>query len=622
MDRTSIIAIIICLIVLVLWIPLVNRIFPPKPIPAGMTNAANSTLTATNLPPTTPPALAARTNVSVPQPIVATNIPESTRTLTNENARYTFSSHGGGLKLVELTHYPEIVATRRQKHSPATNRFATLNSFSPAPTMALLDGVAVQGDGVFELSDISNGVRAVKTLTNGLTITKDFQLTTNYLIAVTVRLENHAAEALQLPAQEWIVGTSTPLGPRDNGQMVGVLWYNGGKSEEVTAGWFANPTLGCSCLPGGTPRAEYRGGASNVVWVAAHNQFFTLIAMPQQAGQELVVRKIELPRPTGEDAQMVATNAAVPVGYEAAVVYPNLTLAPNQVFERQVMVFAGPKEYRTLARIANTFNNNVDLAMGFDRALFGRFTAFFARLMLLSMNGLHDLFKVGYGWVIIILTVLIKALFWPLTQASTRSMKRMQAMQPQMNALREKYKDDPLKANRKMMEFMKEHKISPLGGCLPMLLQMPVFIGLYVMIQSAIELRGARFLWVSDLTQPDTLFVIPGFLGNIPFFGIPGVGLPFNLLPLVMGVTMLWQSHLTPASPSMDPMQQKIMRYMPLMFMVFLYNFSAGLTLYWTVQNLLTILQTKLIRNTPTPPPTAPMPAKGPVLTPMRKKRK
>src|SRR6266576_7225249 len=183
-------------------------------------------------------------------------------------------------------------------------------------------------------------------------------------------------------------------------------------------------------------------------------------------------------------------------------------------------------------------------------------------------------------------------------------MKRMQAIKPQMNAIKEKYKDYPTKMNRKTMEFMKENKVSPLGGCLPMLLQIPVFFGFYRMIQSAIELRGAPFLWVCDLSKSDTLLVIPG-LSFIPFLGIPGVGLPFNLLPLIMGVTMLWQSHLTPPSPGMDPMQQKIMRYMPLMFMAFLYNFSAGLTLYWTVQNLLTILQTKLTKAASANPPAA-----------------
>jgi YidC/Oxa1 family membrane protein insertase len=203
-------------------------------------------------------------------------------------------------------------------------------------------------------------------------------------------------------------------------------------------------------------------------------------------------------------------------------------------------------------------------------------------------------------------------------------MKRMQALQPQMAAIREKYKEDPVKMNRKTMEFMKENKVSPLGGCLPSVLQIPVFFGFYRMIQSAIELRGARFLWVGDLSQSDTLYIIKG-LGFVPFIGIPGVGLPLNLLPLIMGATMLWQSHLAPPSPGMDPMQQKLMRYMPLMFMVFLYNFSAGLTLYWTVQNLLTIAQTKLTRTTDPLAPAAPgkaAPAKGPVLTPPQKKRK
>jgi YidC/Oxa1 family membrane protein insertase len=185
-------------------------------------------------------------------------------------------------------------------------------------------------------------------------------------------------------------------------------------------------------------------------------------------------------------------------------------------------------------------------------------------------------------------------------------MKRLQALQPQMAAIKEKYKDDPAKMNKKTMEFMKENKVSPLGGCLPMLLQIPVFFGFYQMIQSAIELRGARFLWVKDLSQPDTLFLIPG------------TGFPFNLLPLIMGVTMLWQARLTPPSPGMDPMQAKLMRYMPLMFLVILYNFSAGLALYWTVQNLLTIAQTKLTKTA-----TAPVvPVKAPVLTPHQKKRK
>src|SRR5882724_5305705 len=583
MDRTSIIVVIVCFVLIMLWsFVLMPKLYPVKPLPPGATNALTAAVTATNevaTPPVQPPSLEAMPATST---LTAnTNVPEDLVEVTNENARYTFTSRGGGLKLVELVHYPETVSTRR-KHQQETNRVATLNAFTPAPTLALLGGDEIQGDGIFKVTktENGNGVRAEKTLSNGLTIVKDFELSTNYLVSAKVRLENHSDKPLNIPAQEWVVGTATPMGPADNGQAVGVLWYNGSKAEDVNTGYFSTNTTTLIFFPR-TPKTEFRAGASNVVWVAAHNQFFALAVMPQQPAESVVVRSVYLPRPTGAEAMLVSTSAPPPQGLPAALVYPASTLAPNQVLDRQVYLFAGPKEYRTLARIAVRFGNNVDLAMGFDRALGGRFTAFFAKMLLLSMNALHDLFKVSYGWVIIIITVL---------------MKLMQALQPQMKAIQEKYKDDPVKMNRKVMEFMKEHKASPLGGCLPMLLQMPVFIGLYVMIQSAIELRGAHFLWVGDLTKPDTLVVIPG-LSFIPFLGVPGVGLPFNLLPLIMGATMLWQSHLAPPSPGMDPSQQKIMRYMPLIFMLFLYNFSAGLALYWTVNNLLTIVQTKLTKS-------------------------
>jgi YidC/Oxa1 family membrane protein insertase len=219
------------------------------------------------------------------------------------------------------------------------------------------------------------------------------------------------------------------------------------------------------------------------------------------------------------------------------------------------------------------------------------------------MNWLHSFLKLPYGWAIVAITIIIKVLFWPLTQASTRSMKRMQALQPQMKAIAEKYKDDPAKKNQKTMAFMKENKVNPMSGCLPMLIQMPVFIGFFYMLRTAIELRGAGFLWNHDLSQPDTLFTIPG------------TNFPFNLLPLIMGGVMLWQTHLTPPSPGVDPGQQKIMRYLPMIFLVFLYNYSAGLALYWTVQNLLTVLQTKLTKNIPAPALASP-------LTPLQKKSK
>jgi YidC/Oxa1 family membrane protein insertase len=155
------------------------------------------------------------------------------------------------------------------------------------------------------------------------------------------------------------------------------------------------------------------------------------------------------------------------------------------------------------------------------------------------------------------------------------------------------------------MELWKKNKVSPMGGCLPMMVQMPVFFGFLAMIRCAIELRGAHFLWVADLTKPDTLFLIPG------------INFPFNPLPLVMVGVMVWQAHLQPASPGMDPSQQKMMRFMPLIMLLFLYNYSSGMALYMTVSTLLGILQMQLTK-TNQPPATTTIPA----LTPVSKKKK
>jgi YidC/Oxa1 family membrane protein insertase len=330
-----------------------------------------------------------------------------------------------------------------------------------------------------------------------------------------------------------------------------------------------------------------------------HNQFFTLAVVPRDPAPKTISRQVQLP--IDEGALVDAKVLLRPNGIQTSLAYPSLTLTANQGMERQYTIYAGPKEYNTLARIGNEMKNELDLIMDF-----GRWFGFFAKMLLLSMNGLHAI-GLGYGLAIIAITVIIKLLFWPLTAASTKSMKRMQALQPQMKAIAEKYKDDPMKKNQKTMEFMKENKVSPLGGCLPMLLQIPVFIGFYQMIQSAIELRGASFLWACDLSQADTVAHIAGF--------------PINPLPLIYGVTLLWSAQLQPMSPGMDPAQQKMMKYMPVMFLLFLYKMAAGLTLYWTVQNLLTIAQMKLTKTDPAADQTKPgVPAKAMPPAPKKKK--
>jgi YidC/Oxa1 family membrane protein insertase len=504
-------------------------------------------------------------------------VPEKLLVVEDDSVRLTFTSHGGGLKLVELKKYPESVACR-SRNGPSTNRFATLNTKAPVPAFALVGNEALQGDGIFALTKTANGVRAEKTLPSGARLLKEFQLGTNYMLSTVVRMENPTAQPLLLPAQELVIGTATPLGPSDDASLMALQWYDGVNAQSVNEPWFANRTLGC--FPG-TPRTEYVAGNTNVVWAAVYNRFFTMIVAPptNTPAPRVVARHVHLPPPSAEEVADNPKAVDKPFGFQAAFIYPAITLAPKQTVELRFDVFAGPKEYKTLDRLASLLGNNMDLVMGF-----GGFFGFFARLLLLSMNGLYAL-GLPYALTIIVITVIIKVLFWPLTQMSTRSMKRMQSLQPQVKGIQEKYKGDPQKINQKMMELWKQNKVNPAAGCLPMLIQLPIFFGFYRMLQSAIELRGARFLWACDLSQADTVWVIPG------------LNFPLNPLPLIMGATQVWQMRLTPPSPGVDPVQQKMMQYMPLIFLFILYNFSSGLTLYWTVQNLLTIAQMKLTKS-------------------------
>ena len=589
MDRKSIFVVVACILMLVLWqFVIVPKYLPnkPAPVPTNTVTSAHAS-GATNVTAAATPVL---TNGAAVQLEVNTNVPEQLMVVTNDGVRYTFTSYGGGLKLVELLQYPESVPSWRNKKQK-TGGVASLDTYTPVPTLAVMDGSGIQGDGIFTLTRTATGVRAEKTLTNGLALVKEFSPTTNYLLTATVRLENHSGQPLSLGQQEWAVGTATPMNPDDRGvYYIGMMWSDGQKTHETVGSSYFS-ARGFACMPR-TPPAEYRAGQTNVAWAAVHNQFFALAVIPHDPAEEVVMRPWALPPRAGEETPMYSSN-----GYTAALIYPAIMLTNNQTVQRQFVLYTGPKDYRTLSSVASELNNNLDAVMNFG------FFGFFAKALLLVMHFLHAAVMVPYGWAIVVITVILRVAFWPLTAASTRSMKKMQALQPQIKAIQEKYKDDPMKAQKKQMELWKENKVNPMGGCLPMMIQMPVFFGFYAMLRSAIELRGAHFLWVADLSKPDTIFLIPG------------THFPFNLLPLLMVGVMLWQSHLTPPSAGMDPGQQKMMRWMPALFMVWLYNYSSGMALYMFVSTLLGIVQTKMTKMQQSAPAT-------PALTSPPKKKK
>ncbi len=615
MDKTGIIVISLCGALLVWWFVEQKKVADQQAQYAAAHPVAIAA-TGTNA----PSALTPVNTAPMPVTVFDTNAPEQTLVLTNGRARYTFTSRGGGLKLIELLDYRQTVSARwKDSVTNAAAAVSALNARTTVPALAILGGESLIGDGNFTLTQTAGGVRMEKSFPNGLRLVKNFQLSSNFLVNASVRIENTSSQPLNLPAQEFVVGTATPMDVDDNGQVEGAMWFNGETAVDQPLSWFAGGGMGCTR---GAPRSEFRAGSNNVIWAAAHNQFFAMVAMTPTnlPAQQIVARTVTLPRFQNVGTM---TNVAAPQGIQTALEYPAMTLSANSGFDRQIVFFAGPKEYRVLAQIGETLNNHADQVMNFGSG-FGSFWGvgtFFAKLLLSAMNAVHDLTTLGYGWTIVLITVLIKLMFWPLTAASTRSMKRMQALAPELAELKEKYKDDVQKLTSKQWELYKKNKVNPMSGCLPMVIQMPVFIGFFTMIRSAIELRGAHFLWVADLSKPDTLFMIHS-VTFIPIICTPE-GLPFNLLPLLMGGSMLWQSHLTPPSPGMDPAQQKMMRWMPAMFILFLYNYSSGLALYWTVNNLLTVMQTKLTKsNVPFTPVVTTGPATNPALTPASKKKK
>jgi len=259
------------------------------------------------------------------------------------------------------------------------------------------------------------------------------------------------------------------------------------------------------------------------------------------------------------------------------------TLAPGTENIYEYQLFYGPKKLTLL----NNSGHNLGKSLNF-----GWFDVI-ARPMLYLLNWFYSVVN-NYGVAIILVTVLLKALFWPITQKGLKSMKNMQKLQPKVVKLKEKYKDDPTRMNQEMMNLYKTYKVNPLGGCLPMVLQIPVFFALYKVLLQSIELRHAPFmLWINDLSAPDRLFL--GF--DIPYLG----GLP--VLTLLMGASMFLQQKMTPTTA--DPTQQRIMMFLPLIFTVMFVNFASGLVLYWFVNNLLSILQQYLINRQNKPAPAA-----------------
>jgi YidC/Oxa1 family membrane protein insertase len=311
--------------------------------------------------------------------------------------------------------------------------------------------------------------------------------------------------------------------------------------------------------------------ASPAKWVAVQSQYFMLAVIAGTvtddtlfSGAQVDLRTVTQPALGGKEFTQTWC--------QARALLPPRSLAPDSESVLTITGLATPKDYGLLRHVGG----RVETVVGMDSFMFWNpaWMGVLTRWLLDILIWLNDLFHVpwGYGMAIIVITIAVKVLFWPLTHYSTISMRKMQALQPQLKELREKYKEDPQKLYRKQAELFKENHVNQFGGCLPILLQLPVFFALFVTFRGAIELRHASFLWSADLSQPDDIF-----------------GLPIRPLALLMGGTMYLQQKLTPSAA--DPQQQRIMNFMSIFFIFLFYGMPSGLTLYWTVSQILSIVQ-------------------------------
>lgn len=287
-----------------------------------------------------------------------------------------------------------------------------------------------------------------------------------------------------------------------------------------------------------TEKDDNKYQTGNIRWIAQEDKYFTAAIMPQTPIIGVNFWK-ESDKPE--------------IGFKLASGKQNLVL------------YAGPKEYDRLKNLDMGLESIID---------FGWFSIV-AQPLFWALKYLYK-FIGNYGWTIIIMTIIIRIPFIPLLQKSQQSMKKMQKIQPMMAELKEQHKKDPQKQQKEIMLLYKKHKVNPLGGCLPMLLQIPVFIALYNVLLQTIELRGAPFMfWITDLSVKD----------------------PFYVLPIVMGASMVVQQKMTPTTA--DPMQAKIMMFLPVVFTVMFLNFPSGLVIYWLVNNLLAIGQQYFVNKSP-----------------------
>ncbi len=507
------------------------------------------------------------------EPEPAEVVDATLHTLETDKTLFTLTSLGGGVKSAELKDQVSL-------DDPDTR--VTLNTGAAAAVGALAEGPdrMERVNYTYLEAESEPGRRVVFAARHpsGLIVKKTWSLVDGdlpgapYRLNLSVDLQNSKTSKERVPLGNFslFLGEAGPLHRGESGLTPsGFLWreddnFHFTKASKFKGGWFSDDK---SLIVETVGQLDYAG---------VSNQFFATVLKPVEvAAGGVWAKPRDVPSPDGD-----GTNVAV----RAGMVLPDVALEPGSAaVTLNYEVFMGPKENRMLNRMGDGWGD----LMNYGWWIIG----VFSWMLNYALVYIHDLVaKVSGPWswgiAIVVVTLVVRTLMWPLYARSNRTMKRMAKLKPEMDRLKEKYPDDPAKMQQEVMGLYRKYGINPVGGCLPMLAQMPIFFGFYRMLQYAVELRGHGFLWVDDLSMPDTVATIAGF--------------PINVLPIIMGLSSFAQMAMMP-NTSGDKTQMAIMKMMPIIFLIFCYNFAAALALYWTTSNLFSIAQTWITQKMPEP---------------------
>lgn len=453
-----------------------------------------------------------------------------------------FDTRGAGITSWELLEYatPPSEGKRPVQLVTGTLPFAT-----GLTTRFTELGIGDLSQVVFEVVREDPLAYAFRYTHNGVTVLKEFIFDADrYAFTLRVTVENEGQSAVEPRfAITWPVAV---VEGNDFREQAAATYVDGALDFTLV-----NSLGKGSFLGSGEKVTLFEEGA--VEWMGMQSPYFVAAVLPEE--------------PTQANARFVAIEPGV--SGVAELYFDPLRLPVGQAATRTFQVYVGPKEEKRLEAVGPALLGSIDLGWSWVQPL----TRFFHWML----SALH-VFIPNYGFAIIVLTILVRIVTAPLTTKQMKSMERMRALQPKLTELKEKFADDKQKQSEQMMALYKQEGVNPLGGCFPMLLQLPVFIGLFYSLRSSIALRQAPFVgWIDDLSAPEALF------------NIPVLDLPLRVLPLIMGASMLVQQKITPVQ-SMDPAQQKMMTIvMPIMMTVLFYQFPSGLVLYWMVSNVLAI---------------------------------